>query len=695
MKKILFVLTALILSCTAIAAPVQLEPVENASETAYADSSVSEALLYAEYEGEGTIDSPYIISNASQLLGIAPVVNTASGAELYFSLEADIDLDGAEWTPIGTSSNPFNGAFYGNGYSVSNFKITEGRTDNGFFGYVKQADITNLSLSNVTLQYTYTGSTTTYAGILAGRLCKESTGTDVVNSISEISATGIIDISSKNTASYTGGLIGYVSSKSGNYEITDCLSLSDISLVSDNSRKVYVGGIVSKLEDNISKFTLTLKNAYYNGNINITSKGDVTCGGIAGEVFSAGSGWVSGWYGSLMDDYSESNVDKCMTNGSISIDTTGSINVGYVSGSLNSETTQNKCARISVQSISAKKNGVEYTKYNNPPETVKPENLGHHAINTLEFDTSKWDLSKEVPSFGTTDTCTINFRANGGKNSPGTQLKIKGTGFELPSATPTRVGYNLVGWSKKSTGEAQYAAGSIFTGDTNATLYAIWELKTYTISYIANGGDNAPADQPKTHFQEIVLSSDVPTRTGYSFLGWSTSAEGDVKYASGAKFTTEADTTLYAVWKPDEYAITFNANGGENAPANQTKLHDITLTITSDIPSKTGYSFLGWSTSAEGDVEYTSGSDFTANAATTLYAVWTILKGDINADGEFNQTDITLLADFLLGKADTLTTDEHFSRANVYETETDSDTDLASNLNIKDLIKLAQLASNN
>ena len=88
----------------------------------------------------------------------------------------------------------------------------------------------------------------------------------------------------------------------------------------------------------------------------------------------------------------------------------------------------------------------------------------------------------------------------------------------------------------------------------NVTVRAINELipaVTYTITFNANNGINAPNPQIKTHGTDLVLTSSVPTRTGYRFLGWATSATATVaEYQSGAVFTRNANTTLFAVWQP-------------------------------------------------------------------------------------------------------------------------------------------------
>lgn len=158
----------------------------------------------------------------------------------------------------------------------------------------------------------------------------------------------------------------------------------------------------------------------------------------------------------------------------------------------------------------------------------------------------------------------------------------------------------------------------------------------YTVSYNANGGTGAPAFQYKKHFSSLTLSTETPSRSGYSFVGWSTNSMAtSATYSAGSIFNTNKDTTLYAVWKQnavtpppptqsESYTISYSANGGSGAPSPQTKQKDRTLTLSSTMPTRSGYSFLGWaeSSTATTATYYPSGS-YTANKSTTLYAVWT------------------------------------------------------------------------
>lgn len=147
---------------------------------------------------------------------------------------------------------------------------------------------------------------------------------------------------------------------------------------------------------------------------------------------------------------------------------------------------------------------------------------------------------------------------------------------------------------------------------------------SYTITYNANGGSGAPSNQTKWKDQTLKLSSTKPTRTGYTFLGWSTSSTAtSATYSAGGNYTANAGATLYAVWKALTYTVSYNANGGTGAPGNQTKTYGKTLTLSSTKPTRTNYNFKGWGTSASSTtVAYSAGGSYTTNAAITLYAIW-------------------------------------------------------------------------
>lgn len=164
---------------------------------------------------------------------------------------------------------------------------------------------------------------------------------------------------------------------------------------------------------------------------------------------------------------------------------------------------------------------------------------------------------------------------------------------------------------------------------TTVTVPAV-ARPTYTVSYNANGGSGAPSSQTKQHDITLTLSSVKPTRSGYNFAGWGTSAtDTGVKYFAGGQYTGNSNITLYAIWSnAANMTLAYNANGGSGAPSSQTHLINTTSKISGVEPTRDKYVFLGWSTSSTAtkvtyiaDGQYTNNS-FTNGATVTLYAVW-------------------------------------------------------------------------
>lgn len=219
-------------------------------------------------------------------------------------------------------------------------------------------------------------------------------------------------------------------------------------------------------------------------------------------------------------------------------------------------------------------------------------------------------------------TYTITYNANGGTGAPNTQTKEYGKTVALSATRPTKDGHVFQGWSTANDTTVEYQPGANYTANANVTLYAVWKIITYTISYDANGGSGAPQDHTKTWGVAINLSATKPTRHGYTFQGWATSSSGAVQYQPNQSYTANANVTLYAIWKIITYTIAYNANGGYDAPTNQSKEYGKSVNITTAKPKKINSEFLGWSTTASGEVQYTGGSIYNANANLSLFAVW-------------------------------------------------------------------------
>ena len=178
-------------------------------------------------------------------------------------------------------------------------------------------------------------------------------------------------------------------------------------------------------------------------------------------------------------------------------------------------------------------------------------------------------------------------------------------------------------------------------GTSNVAVQLKFTTNTYTVSYNANEGSGAPSAQTKTYGKDLTLSTTKPTRTGYTFLGWSTSSTATTAtYAAGGTYTTNAAVTLYAVWEINTYTVTFNANGGSGAPSAQTKTYGVTLALSPAVPTRANYAFKGWATSSTATTAtYAAGGSYTNNSAVTLYAVWWLIPFCVYASSGWKRAE--------------------------------------------------------
>lgn len=234
----------------------------------------------------------------------------------------------------------------------------------------------------------------------------------------------------------------------------------------------------------------------------------------------------------------------------------------------------------------------------------------------------------------------------GGPTSQSGKGEDGGYDFLIPDDEPARAGYLFLGWSTSPGGELEYAAGMTYHADSYGTynLYAVWEQtvfeKTYTLMFDANGGSGAPEPMSESTMESYVafkIPDDGPARTGYRFVGWSTSQDGSPSISAGGiayvmdSNSVDGTRTLYAVWEPfiySTYVLILDANGGSGAPVLEPKTSSegsVTFTLPMAKPTKDGYRFVGWSTTSTGDAVYDPGDNVSVGADTTplrLYAVW-------------------------------------------------------------------------
>ncbi len=152
----------------------------------------------------------------------------------------------------------------------------------------------------------------------------------------------------------------------------------------------------------------------------------------------------------------------------------------------------------------------------------------------------------------------------------------------------------------------------------------VFPYATYKVYYNSNGGSGAPGSQIKTYGSNLTLTTVKPSRSGHTFSRWNTKSDGSgTSYYPGGSYTSNADVTLYAIWTPNTYTVSYNANGGSGAPDSQTKTHGVNLTLSSTKPTRTGYTFNKWNTRSDGNgTSYKAGELYTVNSGATLYAIW-------------------------------------------------------------------------
>lgn len=158
------------------------------------------------------------------------------------------------------------------------------------------------------------------------------------------------------------------------------------------------------------------------------------------------------------------------------------------------------------------------------------------------------------------------------------------------------------------------------------TLTAYFTLKSYTVTWNANGGTVSPASVSKTHGSTLGTLP-TPTRAAtaeysYTFAGWFTAATGGTQIT--ASTTVTKDVTYYARWTATKrsYTATFNGNGGGTpSPSSITKEYNTALG-TLPTCSRTGYTFLGWYTASSGGTKISTTTVVTKDI--TYYAQWSI-----------------------------------------------------------------------
>ncbi len=249
--------------------------------------------------GSGTAENPYLIYTGAQLAYLAQQTNNGTTFEgCYFKLMNNIDLGNVEWTPIGIGTNgdyfnssttyTFRGTFDGNGYVISNMKITNTHNGNiGLFGIINGGSVYNLGVANVDINVTFNQSEYELIGALAGIAYGQG-------SVENCFTTGSISGRNEYNNSWDmyGGLIGAAYQTA----IKNCYSECDLSIYT--RRGGNFGGLIG------CAAAITLENSYASGDLNFTST-------------SASTPRVAGLIGCASTQNGRSNIVNCFATGNV------------------------------------------------------------------------------------------------------------------------------------------------------------------------------------------------------------------------------------------------------------------------------------------------------------------------------------------------------------------------------------------
>ncbi|MBO5090868.1 MAG: leucine-rich repeat protein [Clostridia bacterium] len=224
----------------------------------------------------------------------------------------------------------------------------------------------------------------------------------------------------------------------------------------------------------------------------------------------------------------------------------------------------------------------------------------------------------------------IEYKLNGGTNNESTVFSYN-TEQETTLKNPTRAGYAFLGWFTNENFEDSAVEKIVLGSGGNKKFYAKWQACENKLVFDGNGSTSGSMIDMIIDTDEMkTLSNNTFEKAGYTFKGWSTTANGSVEFVDGASYTmgTNRTYTLYAVWEANNNTLVFDANGGIGSMFDVVIATDTSTNLTSNIFTREGYTFAGWSTAANGSVEFLDGASYTmgTNSTYTLYAVWEINK---------------------------------------------------------------------
>jgi uncharacterized repeat protein (TIGR02543 family) len=278
-------------------------------------------------------------------------------------------------------------------------------------------------------------------------------------------------------------------------------------------------------------------------------------------------------------------------------------------------------------------------------ETYKNVPIDNFTVHGYSGSTAETYAEENGFTFIACDSITYKVKYDGNGATDGS-MKSKsmtyGKTYTLKANAFTRTGYTFVGWNTKADGSGKTYKNKASVKNLTTkngktvTLYAQWTANTYKIKYNGNGATSGTmSSSTKTYGKTSALKANAFTRTGYTFAGWNTKADGSGKTyknkASVKNLTTKngKTVTLYAQWTANTYTVKFNGNGATSGSMkSKTLTYDTAATLTANAYKRTGYTFAGWNTKADGTGKSYKNKASIQNLTSadgktiTLYAQW-------------------------------------------------------------------------
>ena len=499
------------------------------------------------FYGKGTEKNPYEIRNVNDLKLLAEKVNGGvTYKDKYFKLTADINLNDTAWTPIGGTvinngkdAKPFKGTFDGDGYKITNLKVTGNSNNAGLFGYTQDATIKNCNVTGEVKGFNDVG------GIVGNA--------DGKTQILSCSFRG--DVTGED--SYIGGIAG-----SARGTIKNCYALADVT-----ARIEIAGGIAGYA------YHVTIENCYYSGNVPAGNSAGGIAGFVSGSIIkncvslaesvTAGINSVNRIAGGVRDNINLIN-NHSYNRTKLVIDSKPAYPTGGAGNDVIGADVYISNGRVMKDVQKGEVfawTGFDKAIWYIPTEAGKLPSLQKGTYPDLPNLPSVDLTIDKTPQHFTTRNIGNGFVVK--VTSEGTlnesieftkEYRLHDTTDAWKSAVPNTAGTYDVKITRAADGDinpfaCEIPEGLVLTKKRSSSSGAA--TQTYTAQFDTNGG--SAVDKVKTDKNGKIERPADPTKEGYIFVGWYSDSKLTKPFDFSAELT--ANSTLYAKWKENNEII--------------------------------------------------------------------------------------------------------------------------------------------